>query len=266
MRQLSEDELKKIQLEILDVVVKFCEEQNINYWIDCGTLLGAVRHKGYIPWDDDIDIGMLRPDYEKFISSFNGYDERYKVICPENDPDFSLAFAKIMDTKTVLYEPDEKGRKMCINIDVFVYDNVPDDEKAARNFFRRKTILYILNVARQARIFQQPKGGIIRRLCVYALRSAVRIFPRNYFIRKLIANAKRYNNIDTKRVSNSLSIGYMRCARRVLTSFIDGEFEGKRYRIPAGYDEYLRECYGEYMQLPPEEKRISTHIFKAYSD
>ena len=72
MREIGVNELKLIQLEILDVVAKFCEERGINYWLNAGTLLGAVRHKGYIPWDDDIDLGMLRPDYDRFISEFDG--------------------------------------------------------------------------------------------------------------------------------------------------------------------------------------------------
>ena len=266
MHQLSVDELKTIQLEILDAAAKFCDEHNIKYWLDCGTMLGAVRHKGYIPWDDDIDIGVFRHDYEKFIDLFNQNSKRYKILCFENDPNFPLAFAKIMDTNTVLYEPDEKGRKMCINIDVFPYDNVPDDENAARNMFRRMTRLYILNVARQARIFQLPKGGIIRRLCVYALRAAVRVFPRNYFVKKLIENAKRCMNAETERVANFTSIGDANFSRGVFDSFMDCEFEGKKYKIPVSYDEYLRESYGEYMKLPPEEKRVSTHIFKAYSE
>ena len=132
--------------------------------------------------------------------------------------------------------------------------------------FRKRTLLYVCNVARQARIFQQPKNGIIRRLCVYALRSAVRIFPRSYFVRKLIENAKRYINAETKRVANFTSIVDANFSRGVFDSFIDCEFEGRKYKIPAGYDEYLRESYGEYMQLPPKDKRVSTHKFKAYSE
>ena len=88
MHELSLDELRKIQIEILDVVVKFCDDHEINYWLDCGTLIGAIRHKGYIPWDDDIDIGMLRPDYEKFMKLFNEENTRYKFMCYELDEKF----------------------------------------------------------------------------------------------------------------------------------------------------------------------------------
>lgn len=266
MHQLNITELKRKQLEILDVTANFCAEHNIKYWLDGGTLIGAIRHKGYIPWDDDIDVGMLRQDYDKFTASFNEYNERCKVVCFENDSSFFVPFAKVMDTETLLYEPDEKGQKLCINIDIFVYDSAPDDEAAVHDMFRKRNIFHVCNVARQARIFQRPKGGILRRLCVYALRMAVRVFPRNYFVRKTIENAKRYVNEQTERIGNFVGVMRMTCSRRALASCIDGEFEGRHYRIPAGYDEYLREFYGDYMQLPPEEKRISTHIFKAYSN
>ena len=257
--------LKKIQLEILDVVSAFCEEHNITYWINCGTLIGAVRHKGYIPWDDDIDLGMLRPDYDRFIAEFNKVGGRYRAVCYENNPDFYMPFIKVMDTNTLLYEPDERGIKLHINIDIFIYDNAPDDGKIVNDMFRRRDIFYVLNIARQARIFQRPKGNIIRRLCVYALRSAVRVFPQNYFVRKIIKNSRRCINTDTKRIGDFIGNSRMTCDKRVFRSFIDGEFEGKHYKIPAGYDEYLRSLYGDYMQLPPPEKRVSTHRFKAYA-
>ena len=266
MHQLSVDELKRIQLEILDVTAKFCDEHGISYWLNAGTLIGAVRHKGYIPWDDDIDLGMLRPDYDKFIASFNEHNEGYKAVCFENDRGFPFPFAKVMDTSTVLYEPDEKGRKMCVNIDIFVYDNSPEDKETEDDMFRRRNRFYICNVARQARIFQRPKGNILRRLCVYALRSAVRLFPRNYFVRKMIENSKRYLNAETKCIGDFVGTRRMTCDKRVFDGFVDGEFEGRTYKIPVGYDEYLRELFGDYMQLPPPEQRVSTHIFKAYAE
>ena len=85
MKNISVEELKSVQIAILDVVSKYCDEHGIRYWLDGGTLLGAVRHKGYIPWDDDIDLGMLRPDFDRFIHEFNRYDSRYVVGCVESN-------------------------------------------------------------------------------------------------------------------------------------------------------------------------------------
>ena len=132
MKKITVEELKKFQLEILGVVADFCEKNNIKYWIDSGTLLGAIRHKGYIPWDDDIDVGMLREDYNKFSKIFNEKNNRYKFVCIENTPDLFVPHGKVCDTTTELYEPDETGHKTSINIDIFVYDNAPDDDKQVK--------------------------------------------------------------------------------------------------------------------------------------
>ena len=117
LRRIEQDELKKIQIEILNVVSTFCEKNDIRYWIDCGTLLGAIRHKGYIPWDDDIDIGMLRPDYDRFMQLFNQENERYKFYSIENNTKFLCPHGKVLDTSTILYEPNKKGNKLSVNID-----------------------------------------------------------------------------------------------------------------------------------------------------
>ena len=266
MKQLTVDELKAIQLEILDVVTKFCDDHEINYWLDCGTLIGAIRHKGYIPWDDDIDIGMLRPDYEKFMKLFNDENTRYKFMCYELDENFYIPFGKVFDTQTILYEPDEKGNKLCVNIDIWTYDNAPNDAGIINKMFKRRNKYYLCNVARQARIFQRPKGNILRRLIVYAFRSVVRIFPRSYFVRKLIANSKLYADTETGSVGNFFSMTTSVIYNKdFLASFVDADFEGKKYKAPANYDEYLRKMYGDYMQFPPEYERVSTHVFKAYA-
>ena len=262
MRRIYGNELKKIKLEILDVVVSFCEKNGISYWLDGGTLLGSVRHKGYIPWDDDIDVGMLRPDYDKFMRLFNQENDRYIFYSIENNPDFYYASGKVMDTNTILYEPDKAGTKLSINIDIDVYDNAPDSDKEVFKMYNKRDRLRRLHSMRTSAAM--PRGNIIRRFCVRCLRMAMRIFPENYFIRKLSDNSKKYNKIDLNMVGNFNLYTRMVCGKYVFREFIDREFEGKLYKIPIGYDEWLSKFYGEYMELPPKEQRVSHHMFEAY--
>lgn len=264
LREVKIDELKEIQLQILDVVASFCEKHGINYWLDCGTLLGAIRHGGYIPWDDDIDLGMLRDDYNKFMYLFNKENEQYKFYCVENKKDFNYPYGKVLDTETVLYEPDKKhGKKISINIDVFVYDNAPDDDKKVDKMYRKRDFYTILNSVKISPVATTKKfhiTNIVRIPCYYILK----LLSKAYFSKKIIDNSKKYNNVNTKRIGNFTSYKKIIVDKKVFSKFTKIKFEGKLYSAPIGYKDWLQEFYGDYMKLPPVEKRVSTHKFVAY--
>ena len=162
-KEITDKELKKIQTEILKYVHDYCLKNNIKYWLDSGTLLGAIRHKGYIPWDDDIDIGMARDDYNKFLENFNNTQSKYKCYSIENNNKFCYPYAKILDTSTILYEPDEKGIKLCVYIDLFPYDNAPNDEKIIKKM-SKKALKY--HKLRRLSIHCIHKGGFCRKLLI----------------------------------------------------------------------------------------------------
>jgi len=263
MNKIEIDELKIIQLNVLKYTADYCDSHDIKYWLDNGTLLGAVRHKGYIPWDDDIDIGMLREDYNKLISTFNNNNERYFVASLETKPDFYLPHAKICDTHTILFEPDEKGYKLNVNIDVFVYDNAPNNIRQLkiqfdkRDFYRKLYYYQHINY--------EPQGNILKKTALKIIVLFLKLFPDGYFIKKMIKNCQRFNKIKTDEVGNFSSFSRQHCNKRVFNSFINVEFEGLYFKAPIGYDDWLRSFYGDYMKLPPEEKRVSHHSFVAYS-
>lgn len=261
MRRMTSEELKARQIEILDVVAEYCDRNGIKYWIDCGTLLGAIRHGGYIPWDDDIDLGMLREDYNRFLAEFNKSNERYKAYSIENSRSFPYPFIKVLDLDTVLYEPDRQGNKLNVNIDIFVYDNAPEDDRKVAKMYRKRDMYQIL---RCVAVRSKPRGGFFRRCAVYVVRAMFRCLPTGFFDRKIINNSKKYNSVPTKRVGDFTAYSYMTCDKEAVASCIEAEFEGKKYKIPVGYDRWLRAFYGDYMQLPPEEGRVSHHVFEAY--
>lgn len=263
MRKIDVDELKQLQLQILDQVSAYCERENIHYWIDCGTLLGAIRHKGFIPWDDDIDIGMLREDYDKFVAGFNKANDRYQCWTMDNMPDFPFSFAKVMDVKTELYEPNKKGGiKLCVNIDVFPYDNAPEDEQSLNQIYDKRDRHDALH--RRRTLPKCGEDGQIKRIVRYILYMFLQIIPRQYLIDRINNNVKKYKDIETHYVGNFTSYARILCRKEVFDSFIDVEFEGKKYKAPVGYDTWLKAFYGDYMKLPPEEQQVSNHKFEAY--
>lgn len=263
MKEINIDDLKKIQLKILDNVNEFCKKNKINYWIDCGTLLGAVRHSGYIPWDDDIDIGMLREDYDKFLKLYNKDNTRYQLHAAELQEDYYFQFGKVVDTNTILYEPDETGIKGAVYVDVFVYDNAPDDNEKLKEMYDKRDYY---NKFRIAQLFPNnyDKSSIKKRIMRFFLNIYLKFLPKNYYNKKCIENSKRYINEDTKRVGNFTSDKRMTGDKKIFKSFVKLKFENKKYPAPVGYKDWLKAFYGDYMTLPPKEKQVSHHKFKAY--
>lgn len=262
MRKLEIKEFREVQMGILSAVAAFCDANGISYWIDSGTLLGAIRHKGYIPWDDDIDIGMLRPDYEKFSALFNASNSRYRFCSYELDRNFLYPFGKVLDTRTVLYEPDENGNKLCVNIDIFIYDNAPDDDRQVAWMYKVRDFHRTMHFVRNGLI--SSKGSKARSAVLKAGELALKPFPRDFFVRQMVKNCKRYAGEQTARVGNFTAVSRIACEKDVFDSFETAEFESRMYRIPGGYDRWLRAFYGEYMVLPPKEKQVAHHAFVAY--
>ena len=263
MRKLEIQEFRQIQLGILSAVAEFCDRNGISYWIDSGTLLGAIRHKGYIPWDDDIDIGMLRPDYEKFSRLFNAANDRYRFCAYELDHSFLYPLGKVLDTTTVLYEPDENGNKLSVNIDVFIYDNAPDDDAQVARMYRVRDFYNMLHQVRNGLISHRGSRG--RAAALKAGRLALSLFPKDFFVSRMVANAKRFAEKPTARVGNFTAVSRIACEKNIFDTFEKASFEGRLYRIPGGYDRWLRAFYGDYMKLPPKEKQVAHHAFVAYT-
>ena len=262
--KVDADELKMIQLEILDKVAVFCEKNSIKYWIDCGTMLGAIRHKGYIPWDDDIDVGMLREDYDKFSKLFNNTNSKYRFSSVEVDPTFPFPFGKVIDSTTILYEPDRRcGAKYSINIDIFPYDKAPQNKFLLKLMYFKRDVYKSLRLA-QMRILK-PNGSILKKFAIILTIGFSSLFPENYFCKKVISNSKKYSDSKSNYIGDFTSTGRFCCDKSIFDSFIDVRFEGNNYKIPSRYDEWLKAFYGDYMKLPPEKERVSRHIFEAYS-
>lgn len=257
MIKVNNEELKEIEKQILEDVTKFCEANGIKYWLDQGTLLGAVRHSGFIPWDNDIDIGMLREDFDKFISSYAS--NMYKVHCIEAGNSNDLTFAKVYKKDTLLYD---NSIQRAINIDVFSYDYLSNNERLAKKQLQCCANNYKLLML-QTKVHRPRKGNTVRRMLILLARRLIRLFPKGYFAHKVVRYATISKNDHSDYVA-MLTIGHKDVVKADLfRNLIKIEFEGKIYSAPRDYDAWLSIMYGDYMTLPPEEERY-THPFEAY--
>lgn len=259
MREIDLKEIKQRQLDILIKVKEFCDLNNIDYFLDCGTLLGAVRHKGYIPWDDDIDIGMTRKNFDKFISLFNENNSNtcLRAYTYQNKNDFYFAYAKVCDITTTLYEHNQKKSKQYVNIDVFVYDNVSKDKNDVDKLFKKREKYLRLNRLKNFQDFKN--NNLIKKLTYIALS----ILPKDYFIKKLDKLSRSQNSRDGF-LANIASFDNMYISLNTLEPYNELEFEGIMFKVPNDRDKWLKGYFNDYMTPPPLEKRVEAHHFKAY--
>ena len=266
-KRLSLEELRQHQIGILDAVASFCDQNEIRYYLSGGTLLGAVRHRGYIPWDDDIDICMMRADYERFIRAFNNANERYKVYSIENNPGFMREYGKVLDTHTVLYEPDENGQKLCVNIDLFINDPAPADDKILNEMYDRRDSLRRRKILREQSKHQRVTG--FHSLWYFIRGVFRRMVPERFYVTQLVKNAKRFDDPESEYIGDFCGYYHgqprVKVRRELFGEAVPVEFEGKKYKAPVEYDAWLKALYGDYMTLPPVEQRVSHHSFVAYS-
>lgn len=266
MRKIGLEERKKIQLDMMCMIDKYCRNNNINYTLYYGTLIGAIRHKGYIPWDDDIDIAMPRPDYMKFISGFNQYNKYYYVIAPEINLDFPPTYANVCDKRTILFEGGGKyrGIEMGIKIDVFPIDGIPNDENEYNLFRNRISELSDVIVVKK---YNLPNIIHVRSF-LYSLWRKLRYSYLSFReTQKSIINIlKQYPYEESTIVDNVAYPVYRRerAPRKIFEEYIDVDFEGMKFRSVKEYDALLRQIYGDYMQLPPEEQRTQHHDVDCY--
>ena len=262
--------LKIVQSEILNILEIFdekCKENNLKYYIFYGTLLGAVRHKGFIPWDDDIDITMPREDYEKFISLyrdefFRGYYlDGYNCSRYES---YSPVFR--INSKNVLLRRDKGNKEHWIGafISIFPMDGLPIDVKERNKHIRKLMIIYALLRASRSSLFGlgNVKNRSIKEKIVIILNKIIKIgkfIPPARLAEKYNRLASQYNIENSKFVYICYDGQSSIFPRSLFDDTVDIEFEHNKYHAPAGYDELLTLYYGDYMTPPPLSEQSPAH-------
>ena len=269
----NENPLRKMQLvelEILKHVVKICNENDITYYISGGTFLGAVRHKGFIPWDDDIDIAMPRTDYEKFRNIITTkLPKRYKYRNFKNDDEVKVCFSRIEDMEVKV--KDTSAEKVDIRnawIDIFPLDGMPKNK--IKFLIRKYHLLYLrmmFQYSQYSVIVNQnlPDRPLHEKILVKIgkLIPFEKILNTRKYMYKIDKNLQKVKPEDSIYYMNFLGIYKFRSVMVKNEIYKEGalyEFEGDLYNGPKEYDKYLTQIYGDYMKIPKEENRNKHHI------
>jgi len=249
IRKLSLDEIKQIQVEMLVDFDAFCRKNNITYYLAYGTLLGAVRHKGYIPWDDDVDVMVPRPEVERLKKLYTS--SNYKIIDTDNDPNYEFPYPRLVATKTF----QKKGiiaRTHGVFIDIYTIDACPVNGLALSEY-RKK----IEEIRKKRWMWIRLRNKLYKYI-------PINRFP---FVKKYtLAHRNIYMSVpyDSSDVVHACYSSHIPLQKKWLSSKVEVEFENHLFYAPAQWDEVLTNFYGNYMQLPPIDHRRPYHNTDTY--
>jgi lipopolysaccharide cholinephosphotransferase len=261
--ELDNKTLRKVQLvqlEIAKEVDRVSAENGIKCFLIGGTLLGAIRHKGFIPWDDDLDIGMLRNDYEKFaIIAAASLNEKYKFIDWKSDSNYPHPMGKVIKKGTIYKESKRNDLgEQGIWVDIFPYDNIC--MKPRRTFFKLKVIRSLIRAKCNYQTWHSNRGIILMKYIKnLPFRIIAPFFDKNYLI-DAYEKISVGESEETVYENGTENYNDWCFKKDYFTTFKKVQFEDYYFWAPEQYDEYLKIAYGNYMELPPVEERENKHL------
>lgn len=258
--------LKKVQRVQLDIAKEFkhiCDTNNLKYMAEAGTLLGAIRHNGFIPWDDDMDFSMPREDYNKFFIIAQGLNNDYKPVRWDITEGYPHPFGKFVKKNTVFRE-EKMEKSYGIYIDIFPWDNLPD-ENIAKKIYKIKlmSLRAMMRAKCGCKTYRRNGKIIISKLIKNLPFIVLSIFiSRDSIISSYEKLASKYNEKQTDKIvlQDDTPIGNWSTSLALFVDQGNAEFEDTFFSIPGEYDKYLSERYGNYNRLPPEDKRNNQHL------
>lgn len=271
MKELTIEEIRKIQIEGLKCIANICEKNKLNYFLTCGSLLGAVKYQGYIPWDDDIDIGLKREEYLKLIDILEKNPPNdYKVLTIYNTKDYYYPYAKLVSTKTKVIENTKSINELGVYIDIFPFDYYKEDYEEYMHkirFFRNMTVnryrikTHIEKSMNLTKNYAKIKFKNLKKI-IYDFVDIISIpLGHNFW-------AKRYDKLVSKNKKGKyLTIGcrnYVKLNSKLFDEFIEYNFENYKFKSIKNADIFLKKIYGDYMKDLPKEQQRTHHQIHAY--
>ena len=259
--------IQKYEFEMLKYIRQICDEHGLRYFLAYGTLLGAVRHQGFIPWDDDMDIHMPREDYLKFVEIIQKEPHPYyRLIARETTPEYTYLWPKLIDTRTKLTQTGDYIERVQLGIfvDIFILDGAGNTQEEAEARYRKAYLLY-RQVKRAALKMVSPLENNFISFLRWIHHIPEKIMGIGYWMDKHAAFCAKMPYDDYAYVG-AMSASSINPTRNVWRRdwFGNGTnllFMGEYFRVPDDWDAVLRPEYGDYMQLPPEDKRKTSHTY-----
>lgn len=262
MREITFEESKPIMIETLKSIDKCCRENNIKYSICWGTMIGAIRHHGFVPWDDDVDIMMKRDEYNRFLKVYN--DPNYKLYTPQKDKNCILLLSRVYNKNTEVVFNYYSKSYFGLWISIFPYDNAPDAD--LEKWEKKRTFWVNLYHIKSMKYLTTESIG--RKVIKFVCKIPLSPFSSFWLFKKIEKCLTMYNGKRTKNIciwDNGFGFTkFFYFPAELFDEFIDVDFDGVKCKIIKGYDQFLRMYYGDYMTPPPVEKQAPSHDYKAY--
>ena len=260
----NEEQIKNVQAiekELLLEFIRICDELKLEYVLYGGTLLGYEKYRGFIPWDDDVDVALPRESNDQFVELAETIiGEQYCIQTPQKCKHSPYPYTKLRKKGThfVEYHNRKLNIEDGIYIDIYPIDKIPDDEILRRKQFKRVRLWIKIYVCRQSRLYDKKEEGLLgkcKNLLRYVECTVPKIFPQKYCVKKIEHFMTMYNRDSCKRYAALNSPNFDNIYTD-LYPLEKGEFEGINVTLPGNYRDHLKRRYGDYSELPPEEERF----------